>query len=364
MQHALKGTTDGRGARTRRSPRLMLGLVVLALSAAGCGQGAGSPASDEIPRRNGDILFTKDDRLYLMRPDGTRQRLIPGSPRDVTDASWSPDGTRIAFARLLGGSCPARLYMMWPGGTHVRPFSPSVNDPVMESSCVGGTSWSPDGQRIAFTKDDLFGSSIWVRSVDRAPPRELSEVSPQSEGRDDRHPAWSPDGKTIVFDRGEPSGATPGLWLMDADGGNQHRLDTGSLPCAGAQDAGASEPAWSPDGEWIAFAGTCRRPVGRYKAMIWGDIYTIRPDGSDLRRLTDGRGRSAENSSPAWSPDGKRIVFDTRVSRSPAEKIDDFRLAKEEFDDIYVMSADGTGQKRLIRLLDYTIAPDWGAAIK
>jgi Tol biopolymer transport system component len=338
-----------RGVRARPAPRercavsaVLLALVAFVLLASGCGRGAAVRENTALPRRNGDILFSKDNRLYLMRPDGTHQRPIPGSPHDVTSASWSPDGTRIAFARELGGSCPARLYMMWPDGTHVRPFTPKVNDPVMEAPCIGRSSWSPDGTRIAFTKDDVLGSSIWVRNVDgRGPPRELSDAPPQSGGRDDRDPAWSPDGKTIIFDRTDP----PGLWLMDADGSNQHRLDTASLRCAGAQ-----EPDWSPDGEWIAFARTCERSVGG-KKKYWSDIWLIRPAGTDLRRLTDARALSAGNGSPAWSPDGKRIVFDSVVSRS----------RYEDFDDIYVMSAGGTGQKRLVRLLTYSIAPDWRA---
>lgn len=338
-----------RSARTRRLATAAVAAVaalVLACFVSGCGQGAGAPRSSAPLRPNGEILFSMNHRLYLMRPDGTHQRPIPGSPRDVADASFSPDGTRIAFARDLGGPCSARLYLMRADGTHVQPISPRVNDPVMESSCVGGTSWSPNGKRIAFTKDDLLGSSIWVRSVDRAPPRELSEVSPQSEGRDDRHPAWSPDGKTIVFDH-SASGHSVGLWLMDADGSNQHRLGTASPPCAGAQEA---EPDWSPDDEWIAFARTCERSVGG-KRTYWSDIWLIRPDGSDLRRLTHADRRAWSAHSPAWSPDGKRIVFRRVVIRS----------RYSDFSDIYVMSADGTGQKRLVRVLDYSIDPDWGA---
>jgi Tol biopolymer transport system component len=327
---------------------LVTALFILALSSSGCGHQSAKPSGGAHLARNGDILFVNDGQLSLMRPDGTRQRLIPGSPRDVTDASWSAKGTRIAFARLLGGPCGARLYKMWPDGTHVRPFSPRVNDPVMESSCVGGTSWSPDGKRIAFTKDDLFGSSIWVRSVDRAPPRELSEVSPQSEGRDDRDPAWSPDGKTIVFDHSAPSGHSLGLWLMDADGSNQHRLLTVSPPCAGALEA---EPDWSPDGEWIAFAPTCKRSVGG-KRRYWSDIWLIRPDGTGLRRLTDGRASSARYGSPAWSPDGKRIVFTSVVSCSRCETVDD----------IYVMSADGGQQTRLTKGVIGGYWLDWRAA--
>ena len=338
----------------RKLPFAITALLTLVFAASGCGQEAGSPGSSKIPQRNGEILFQNGrGRLDLMRPYGSQQQVVPRSPRDVTSASFSPDGKWIAFVRELGGSCPVRLYVMRADGTDRRPLTPMVNDRVMEAPCFGGPAWSPDGKRIAFTKDDALGSAIWVRNVDRGPPRELSDVPSQSNGRDDRDPAWSPDGKTIAFDRGYP--AT--LWLMDADGGNQHQLTTAPPPlCKGAQ-----RPDWSPDGQLIAFGRTCSLSLGRNKANTWGDIYTIRPDGSDPRRLTDGRRQSAFNDSPAWSPDGKRIVFDSVVSRSSGEKIDVAGVSHEEFDDIYVISAGGRGQKRLIRLLTYTLVLDWGA---
>lgn len=344
MQQALKGSTCGRRARRRRSrPRLMLGLVVLALSAAGCGQTAVHPNSTELPQRNGDILFSPEDHpLYLMRPDGTQQRPIAGSPRDVSVASWSPDGRRIVFARWRGGSCPVELYVMRADGTRIRRLTERDPDPVMPSTCYGRLAWSPDGRRIVFTKTGGGGwAVIWVMNIDGSGARQLTHRDENDDG-DDTDPAWSPDGSTIAFSRGPAT--APTLWLMDADGTNQHQLDIASPGCGGGQ-----EPDWSPEGEWIAFARSCARSVGG-KKKYWSDIWLIRPDGTDLRRLTDARASSDTNKSPAWSPDGKRIVFESLVSRS-----------RYEDDDIYVMNADGTGQKRLVRLLSYTIAPDWGA---
>jgi Tol biopolymer transport system component len=260
----------------------------------------------------------------------------------VTDASFSPDGTRIAFARELGGRCPARLYLMRADGTHVRPFTALVNDPRMEAPCFQDPAWSPDGHWLAYTEDVNLGlSSIFVRNVDGAPPHELPG---QSIEHADNDPAWSPDGKTIAF--GRDDGAS--LWLIDAHGNNTRRLDTGSPACAGA-----GEPAWSPDGQWIAFVRrTCKaQTLAGGTKEHWSDIWLIRPDGSDLRRLTHADRRAWAAHSPAWSPDGKRIVFVRLVSRS----------RYSDFSDIYVMSADGTRRQRLIRFLDYSIAPDWGA---
>jgi Tol biopolymer transport system component len=314
-------------------------LSTLGLLASGCGQGSGVSASPGPPRHNGEILFS-NGRLYLVRPDGTHMRPIPGSPRDVTSASASSEGTRIAFARELGGRCPARMYLMRADGTRVRPFTGLVNDPVMEAPCYGGIAWSPDGERLAFTKDDALGSSIWVRDIDRGSRHELSEVPPESNGRDDFNPTWSPDGKTIAFDRTNP----PGLWLMDANGSNPRRLETTSRACPRAY-----QPDWSPDGQWIVFARRCRRSIeGRVKSLT--EIWVVRPDGGDLRRLTDAGLSRGGHYAPAWSPDGKRIVFDSGYYPSPD-------VAPK--DSIYVINADGTGQRRLTRFRGYTIDPDW-----
>ena len=316
--------------------------LALVLFASGCGQRTAVHENTGPPRQNGEILFSRNRQLHLMRPDGTQVRPIPGSPRDVTDASFSPDGNRIAFVRDLRGRCPARLYLMRADGTRVGPFSGVVNDPVMEAPCFQDPAWSPDGQWLAYTEDVNAGlSSIFVRDVGGAPPHELPG---QSIEHADNDPAWSPDGKTIAF--GRDDGAS--LWLIDADGNNPRRLDTGSPACAGA-----GEPDWSPDGQWIAFVRrTCKaQSMAGGGKEHWSEIWLIRPDGSDLRRLTHADRRAWAAQAPAWSPDGKRIVFVRLVSRS----------RYSDFSDIYVMSADGTGQQRLIRILNYSIAPDWGA---
>jgi hypothetical protein len=130
---------------------------------------------------------------------------------------------------------------------------------------------------------------------------------------------------------------------MDADGSNERQL---TMPPADPESGNAedTQPDWSPDGNWIVFARaheSYEGPTGHARRRQ--DIFLVRPDGTGLRRLTR---NSDNNVSPAWSPDGKRIV--SASNRGPG---DDF--------DIYVMNANGGGQKRLTRGAFDEELPDW-----
>lgn len=117
----------------------------------------------------------------------------------------------------------------------------------------------------------------------------LRFASSKPEGID--HVSWSPDCRRMVFRVGAA------LWLAGGDG-------TGDMPFLTAQ-YGLSDPAWSPDSEWIAFS---------QDAIVEGErtshIRLVQPDGLGLTQITDG---VVLDRDPAWSPDGERLVFSRRA---------------------------------------------------
>ena len=135
-------------------------------------------------------------------------------------------------------------------------------------------------------------------------------------------PSWSPDGKRIVYRFW--SGSEYGLRIINLEDGSTTQLTSGF----------DNFPAWSPEGDLIAFT--------RFSEDDF-DIYTIRPDGTGLKRLTTTPGNDAHE---IWSPDGKHILFSSARFgfKDEAPLYDDI---PQPYAELFVMNADGSGQRPL-----------------
>ena len=187
-----------------------------------------------------------------------------------------------------------------------RSFVNLTNHPDIEFS----PTWSPDGRKIAFTS----GHDVFDGPMQTHLETQIFTMNPDGSGRTqltggvrDGGPAWSPDGNRIAF-IGNDSDGTSHLFIMNADGSGQTSLTSPSR-----------RPAWSPDGTRIAFSGQSPGRPG---------IFVINADGSGETQLTD-----VNDVGAAWSPDGTRIAF--------------VRAVIGQGDAIYVMNADGSGLARV-----------------
>ena len=143
----------------------------------------------------------------------------------------------------------------------------------------------------------------------------------------DSYPDISPDGRVLLF-QSNRSGKQA-IWLADEKGGNLHLLFDG-----GTLGTNPATPRWSPDGQWIAFA---MRPADASDEDE-SDIYRMRRDGTELQRLTNAWG---DDSHPHWSADGKRIFFNSPRA-TPDRKLEWSR----QWIDIYSMAPDGGDVRR------------------
>jgi Tol biopolymer transport system component len=293
------------------------------------------------------------------------------APPSYAQPSWSPDGTRLVFARALGPA--GAVVTAGADGKHIRRLSKtgalsqvSLSPDgrriayvsrgrafVMQSSGKGrhavgsgaDFAWSRDGEELAFA-GSAVGGPIQVVRADGSGRRRVTS------GRFDHAPAWSPEGRRLAFTRSARVGGADFLYVVAADGTGLQRL--------GPQGA---SPAWSPDGARLAFwqrtaegvvlavynfAGprvvTLTRTFAAFsRAPRWSPDATrllltvcgafgqcrvdvAAADGSGVARLLPG-------SDPAWSPDGARFAFVTR------------RLCAAS--SVFVANADGSRLRRI-----------------
>ncbi len=278
-------------------------------------------------------------------------------------AAGTPPGKngRIVFERLRVQNAPwGELFVINPDGTGIRQLT-HPQDGTEDSF----PDWSPNGKQIVFQSQPPTGAfSIWTIHADGSHLRRLSRPCPAGGSppacSDDSWAAWSPDGKHIALARISGALRPKGVPINDATAFYRDELiitdENGRHPRTlvwrGPWRGDPKAPAWSPDGKRIVFVGTYMNSPTNGSGCECRALYVINTDGSGLRRITPPSIRPGGR--PDWSPDGRTILFRTH----PGD--DTTGLGAN----LYTIRPDGTGLRQLThapsydRVLDGGYSPD------
>ena len=259
-----------------------------------------------------------------------------------SDPSWAPDGSRVLFSRcapLKGAVCEGRqtIWSVSSDGSHQHMLSPDCRRRGTSRAAFarcpddGQGVYSPSGHRIAFVRyvgvPEIAIADGHLRHVRLLRPFGSGSGAPDIDAL-----AWSPDGRRLAFsvhnDNGKlhkPVGGRA-VYVVNVNGSGLRRVTPWKL-----EAGGLGELDWSPDGSHLLFRSITFTPRDG-PGPSSGDIYTIRPDGTGLRRLTNlAAGTGIQLGS--YSPDGSHIVFTTNDGGTQGPG--------SSWPDVFVMHADG-----------------------
>ena len=266
------------------------------------------PAQPIFSKDGSRVLYFDYSGLASIKLDGTDQKsLMPeyGTNRSIC---LSPDGSRIAMSSVRNNQ--SDIYILYSDGTGVKRLTTQGGQfpswaPVYVRSTEPPTPAPSVSGKIVFDSTRDGNSEIYVMNADGTNQTRLTNNSVS-----DNKPIFSPDGSKILY-LSKSDNTAGELYLMNADGSNSFRLTE--------NEATETNFLFSPEGSNIVY----QYVINGQSINAQNDIYSVKADGTGNTRLTT----DTTSSTPAFSPDGKSIVFSKRVVSSYQ---------------IYVMKADGT----------------------
>lgn len=268
------------------------GVTLLTDTVSGHPFGAWSPDGEKLAFLSGSAGM---GAVHVIRADGLDDRTL--TDLQAAALAWSPDGTRLAF-EANGG-----IYVVEVDGA----------EQVRVTNAGFGPKWSPDCRRIVFFSDVEGNPEIYTVESDGSDLRRLTQEPAQ-----DVSPAWSPDGTRIAFVSSRDGNTE--LYVMDPDGGNQTRVTRDPAPDESFE--------WAPDGEGIVYVSYRGGADPTELGIGNAEVFLVHVEEGEAHKLS---ANPAWDGDPSWSPDGAHIVFTRRTDHA----------------EIYVMRADGSGQRML-----------------
>jgi Tol biopolymer transport system component len=287
----------------------------------------------------------KKGALFVINTDGSNKTQLtkPVDGENDGQPDWSPDGTRIVYAKSTGGGTAAEAHQVEViNADGTGDISLTTAGTADDANFNDQPAFSPDGTEIAYTHgggnpaaEQLKDTGIFVMNVDGSNQHEVVAMPPYA--ADVGGVAWSPDGKQLLYGVFNTGSGQPKLgrsfFIINTDG-------TGITQLTKWDSGSDGTPDWSAKTDTIVFR------VAPDEGSGVGNFFTVKPDGSGLTQATHLKEVVASHK-VGFSPDGDWIVYGATDSRG----ITHIQLSK----------TDGSQARILVGGALDSSAPDWSS---
>lgn len=266
-------------------------------------------------RRGMDVMKDRRQaRLWIINTDGSEHQKLTAFDVNEGNPKWSPDGSRIAFTASTDQG--SELYIYWTNTGKVARISQLASSP-------GEMNWSPDGRWLAFSMF-VSGSELSLVKSPKKPkgaqwadePRITTRLKHEADGSGYMEPGYSH------------------IFVIPSEGGTARQVTSGEFQHR-------STPVWSHDGKHLFFSAN-RNADWEYDFRN-SEIYKVSVADGEITQLTD---RQGPDNGISISPDGKMLAY---------LGFDD-KMQTYQITNLYTMSTDGSGKKRVATGLDRSIS--------